>query len=214
MKAVIFAGGDMQGFRLQKKYLDRADLIICADSGVHHAFEMGVTPDLVVGDMDSVTPEDLGRIKQLGVEQEEFSAEKDFTDTELALEKALQMGATQAVILAGTGDRPDHSLANILLMVNFRKKGLEVKLAGENWEMFLIEGEARILGKKEDLLSLIPVSQEVSGIETQGLYYPLKNETIPMGSSRGISNVFLGDEATVRTKKGLLLAIKLAGSRA
>jgi len=213
MKAVVFAGGDMQGLRLQKQYLDQADLIICADSGVHHAFEMGVTPDLVVGDMDSVTPEDLIRTRQLGIEQETFSAEKDFTDTELALEKALQRGATQAVILAGTGDRPDHSLANIFLMVNFRKRGLEVRLAGENWEMFLIEGEAQIFGKKEDLLSLIPVSQEVSGIETQGLYYPLKNETIPMGSSRGISNVFLGDEAVVRTKKGLLLAIKLTGAK-
>ncbi|RKL63375.1 thiamine diphosphokinase [Thermoanaerobacteraceae bacterium SP2] len=210
MKAVIFAGGTVDDYRLQKKYVVGADIIICADSGVRHAFMMGITPDLVVGDMDSVVPEDLNRIKELGIEQETFAAEKDFTDTELALEKAYQRGATEAVILGGIGDRPDHSLANILLMVNFKKRGLEVRLAGENWEMFLIEGQVQISGKKGDLLSLIPLSREVSGIETRGLYYPLKNETIPMGTSRGISNVFLGDEVMVRTKKGLLLAVKLA----
>ncbi|AYO30103.1 MAG: thiamine pyrophosphokinae [Thermoanaerobacteraceae bacterium] len=210
MKAVIFAGGTVDDYRLQKKYVVGADIIICADSGVRHAFMMGITPDLVVGDMDSVVPEDLNRIKELGIEQETFAAEKDFTDTELALEKAYQRGATEAVILGGIGDRPDHSLANILLMVNFKKRGLEIRLAGENWEMFLIEGQVQISGKKGDLLSLIPLSREVSGIETRGLYYPLKNETIPMGTSRGISNVFLGDEVMVRTKKGLLLAVKLA----
>jgi thiamine pyrophosphokinase len=210
MKAVIFAGGTIDDYRLQKKYVVGADFIICADSGVRHAFEMGVIPDLVVGDMDSVSTEDLKKIKELGLEQETFAAEKDFTDTELALETALQRGATEAVILGGIGDRPDHTLANILLMVNFKKRGLEVRLAGENWEMFLIEGQVQISGKKGDLLSLIPLSGEVSGIETRGLYYPLKNETIPMGTSRGISNVFLGDEVMVRTKKGLLLAVKLA----
>lgn len=185
MKAVIFAGGTVDDYRLQKKYVVGADIIICADSGVRHAFMMGITPDLVVGDMDSVVPEDLNRIKELGIEQETFAAEKDFTDTELALEKAYQRGATEAVILGGIGDRPDHSLANILLMVNFKKRGLEIRLAGENWEMFLIEGQVQISGKKGDLLSLIPLSREVSGIETRGLYYPLKNETIPMGTSRG-----------------------------
>lgn len=209
MKAVIFAGGTIVDYRLQKKYVAGADFIICADSGVRHAFEMGVIPDLVVGDMDSVSPKDLKKIKELGIEQETFAAEKDFTDTELALEIAYQRGATEAVVLAGIGDRPDHSLANVLLMVNFKKRGLEVRLAGENWEMFLIDGHVQISGKKGDLLSLIPLSGEVSGIETLGLYYPLKNETIPMGASRGISNVFLGDEALVKVKNGLLLAVKL-----
>ena len=209
MKAVIFAGGEIVDHRLQKKNVSEANFIICADSGVRHAFKMGIIPNLVVGDMDSATPEDLERIKKLGIEQETFPAEKDFTDTELALEIALSRGATEAVILAGIGDRPDHSIANVLLMVNFKKRGLEVKLAGENWEMFLVEGQVQIFGKKGDLLSLIPLSLEVSGIETRGLYYPLKNETIPMGSSRGISNVFLEDKAMVKVNKGLMLAVKI-----
>ncbi|MDI3481971.1 MAG: thiamine pyrophosphokinae [Tepidanaerobacteraceae bacterium] len=211
MRALIFSGGEMKKCPCIKSYLAKADFIICADSGVRHAFELGVVPDLVVGDMDSVAPEDLKKIKELGIDQETFPAEKDFTDTELALEIALQRGATEAVILAGIGDRPDHSLANILLMVNFKKRGLEVRLAGGNWEMFLIEGQVKISGKKGDLLSLIPLSEEVSGIETRRLYYPLKNETIPMGSSRGISNVFLENEAEVKIEKGLLLAVKLSG---
>lgn len=113
------------------------------------------------------------------------------------------------MLLAGIGDRPDHSLANIFLMVYFKNKGLELKLAGEKWEMFLVEGEKQLLGKKDDILSLIPISPEAVEVETQGLYYPLKKETLPMGPARGISNVFLGDTAWVKVKHGTLLGVHI-----
>lgn len=209
MKAVIFAGGDIKNYDAVKRHLAGADIIICADGGVYHAFRMGVKPGAVVGDMDSITGDDLRRIEAMKIERIKFPPEKDFTDTELALEIALQKGASEAVILAGVGDRPDHSLANMLLLVNFKKRGLEVKLAGENWEMFLIQGEKEISGQKGDLLSLIPLGAEAEEIETGGLYYPLRRETLPMGSSRGISNVFLGEKATVKVRRGLLLGVKL-----
>ena len=93
-------------------------------------------------------------------------------------------------------------------MVGFLKRGLKLKLVGENWEMFLIESVAEIRGKKGDILSLIPVSPEVIGVETEGLYYPLKGETLFMGLARGISNEFLGKTAKVAVKEGLLLAVK------
>lgn len=214
MKAVIFAGGDIKNYEAVNKYVDKylscADFLICADSGVRHALKMGIKPNLVVGDMDSISEEDLNKIKQMKIREERFPAEKDFTDTDLALKIALKNGATEAVVLAGIGDRPDHSLANILLMVEYKKKGMNVRLAGENWEMFLIEGQAEISGEKGDLLSLIPLSEEVVEIETKGLYYPLKKETIPLGAARGVSNIFLGEKAIVKAKEGLLIAVKIS----
>ena len=136
MKAVIFAGGSIDSYKKVKKYLEGSSLIICADSGVEHAFNMGIEPDLLVGDMDSISSVSLEKANKLGIERQQFPSEKDCTDTELALDIALKKGADEAIILGALGDRPDHSLANIFLMVGFKKLGLEVKLADRNWDVF------------------------------------------------------------------------------
>lgn len=211
MKAVIFAGGYIGNYEKVRKYLSGSDLIICADSGARHAFNMGIIPDLLVGDMDSISPASMEKVKQLGIKSQGFSSEKDYTDTELALDIALKQGAREAILLGGLGDRPDHSLANIFLIVSFKKLGLKLKLADENWEMFLIDRPVEVSGEKGNILSLIPISPEVTGVSTEGLYYPLKGETLFMGPARGISNVFLGNTAKVGIKEGMLLAVKWTG---
>ncbi|MCG0275571.1 MAG: thiamine diphosphokinase [Thermosediminibacteraceae bacterium] len=208
MRAVILSGGYIRDYEAVKKHIKQGDLIICADSGVHHAFKMGVIPHLVVGDMDSISEEDKKKVRDSMVRQLTFPREKDFTDTELALDIALKEGVKEAVLLAGLGDRPDHSLSNVFLMVSYKKKGMTLIMAGENWEMFLVDGRRKIRGKKGHILSLIPITPKVSGIKTSGLYYPLNDDTLFMGTSRGISNVFLEDEAVVEIKEGMLLAVK------
>ena len=208
MKAVIFAGGQIKNYDKLKKYIEGSDLVISADSGIEHAFNMGIMPDLLVGDMDSINHDTLEKANKLGIARHNFPAEKDSTDTELALDIALAKGASEAILLGGLGDRPDHGLANIFLMVNFFNRGLKLKLVGENWEMFLIDKMAEVTGKKGDILSLIPLSPEVAGVNTEGLYYTLKGETLYMGPTLGISNVFLGNTARVKIKQGLLLAVK------
>lgn len=209
MKAVIFAGGAIGDYNHIKRYLRGADLIICADSGADYALDVQVIPDLVVGDMDSISKNSLDKINKMGILTYSFPVEKDCTDTELALELALNKGASQAVLLGGIGDRPDHSLANISLMISFLNKGLKLKLADEKWEMFLITDEEQIYGKKGDILSLISITPEVTGIETKGLYYPLNKESLFIGVPRGISNVFIEEKAIVKIKKGILLGIKV-----
>lgn len=209
MKAIIFAGGEVKHCEAFQRYLEGADIIICADRGYHYARKMGVVPNLLLGDMDSISKEDLERAKSLGVKMRGFPKEKDYTDSMLALEAAREYGATNVVLIAGIGDRPDHSLANILLMIKAREMGVDLTLVGENWEMFMIWDRAIISGEKGDLLSLIPLSWEAVEIETKGLYYPLKRENIPLGEPRGISNVFTGEKAEVKLKEGLLLAVKV-----
>lgn len=211
MKAVIFAGGDIGNYEKVKKHLSGSSLVICADSGACHAFNMGVMPDLLVGDMDSISPAGMEKVKQLGIKKYGFPCEKDYTDTELALDAALKQGADEAILLGGLGNRPDHSLANIFLMVSFKKLGLKLKLADADWEMFLIDSPLEVYGNKGDTISLIPISHKVTGVETEGLYYPLKDETLFMGPARGISNVFLGNTAKVTIMQGLLLAVKWTG---
>ena len=208
MKAVVLAGGKIENYDKVKKYLCESSLIICADSGIEHAFNMGIIPDLLVGDMDSISPEAAAKVQKLGIEKHTYPSEKDYTDTELAIDIALSKGVREVILLGGLGDRPDHSLANIYLMVNFKRQGLDLKLAGEKWEMFLIDKMAEVTGKKGDILSLIPLSPEVAGVNTEGLYYTLKGETLYMGPTLGISNVFLGNTARVTIKQGLLLAVK------
>ncbi len=211
MKTAIFAGGNIGDYKKVSKYLNGCRLVICADSGVHHAFNMGITPDILVGDMDSISSEDLKKVKQLGIEILKFPTKKDCTDTELALETALKQGAKEVIILGGYGDRPDHSLGNIFLMVRFKKLGIELKYVDEYWEVALIDSQAEINGKKGNILSLIPITPEVKGITTEGLYYPLKDAKLIMGPTLGISNVFSSDIANVIIKEGLLLAVKWTG---
>ncbi|AEE91156.1 Thiamine pyrophosphokinase [Tepidanaerobacter acetatoxydans Re1] len=208
MKAVIFGGGDIENYEKVKKYLSCCSIVICADSGARHAFNMGVVPDLLVGDMDSISPADMEKVQKWGVKKQNFPSEKDFTDTELAVCEALKLGADEALLLGGLGNRPDHSLANIFLMVSFKQQGLELKLADGNWEMFLIDEPVEIEGKEGDILSLVPITPKVTGVTTEGLYYPLKGETLLMGPARGISNVFLTSAAKVEIEQGLLLAVK------
>jgi thiamine pyrophosphokinase len=213
MKAVIFTGGDIQDYSAIKRYLEGAELVICADSGVRHAFSMNIIPDIVVGDMDSISKRDLALIASKGIRKQTFPVEKDFTDTQLALETALTEGATNAVILAALGGRPDHSLANILQMIHFKRLGMDVRLVGEDWEMFLLDKDMEISGTKGDLLSLIPISPQVTGIETEGLYYPLREENLLIGATRGVSNVFVKDTAVVKLKDGLLVAVKITAKK-
>ncbi|MGI6485885.1 MAG: thiamine diphosphokinase [Thermoanaerobacterales bacterium] len=209
MKAVVFSGGEIRNYSAIKKHMEGAKLVICADSGVRHAFSLGIVPDLIVGDMDSVSKQDLDLINSKGIKILTYPIEKDYTDTQLALETARQKGATKVMVLAALGERPDHSLANILLMVHFKRFGMDVRIAGEDWEMFLLEKDADITGSKGDILSLIPITPQVTGIETEGLYYPLKGETLKIGPARGVSNLFVKDNASIKLKDGLLIAVKV-----
>lgn len=208
MKALIFAGGNVKDYTSLKVYVKDVDFIICADSGTHHALKMGIIPDLIVGDLDSINSKALSKVKEMGIEIAEFPPEKDYTDTDLAIRIAQEKGASEAILIGGIGDRPDHSLANILLLVQYNKMGLKLRLVGENWEIFLIDKKAEIFGEKGDLLSLIPISPKVTGITTYGLYYPLKKASLYLGQALGISNVLLKDKATVQLEEGLVFAVK------
>jgi thiamine pyrophosphokinase len=210
---IILAGGDPVDARVRDRLPSDA-YVIAADSGLHLAAALGVHVDRVVGDFDSADPATVGAAEAAGAAIERHPAAKDATDLELAFDAALEHGAGLVVVAGGAGGRLDHFLANVALLASPR-------LAAVDIEMLTNDGRVRVLrggrgpvalgGVPGDLLSLIPVGGPALGITTTGLEYPLHGEALPLGTSRGVSNVIVETTATVELADGALLVVQPFG---
>jgi thiamine pyrophosphokinase len=201
LRAVIFANGQLT----RPIPLQPTDLVIAADGGTHHCLGLGIRPQVVIGDLDSVREDELEALSASGTEIITYPERKDFTDLELALLEAQKRGADQVLILAALGRRWDQSLANILLPATL--PGLDISLMDDQQEIhFIRSGKTlEITGQPGDTVSLIPLNGNAGGITTHGLEYPLYQDMLQFGSTRGISNVMLGNQASVKLSAGLLL---------
>jgi len=186
-----------------------ADLVIAADRGGSHARAWGWPVHLLVGDLDSLSAADAAALAAEGAVTITAPAAKDETDLELAVMHARQRGAREIVICAALGGRADHMLANVLLLARPELAGLSVILADAEQTLRLVRGgqTLRLCAAVGDLLSLLPVGGDARGIVTEGLLYPLRDETLYLGQARGVSNVFQAPEARVSLEEGLLLAV-------
>lgn len=207
MHAVIFAGGTSRPGNALNRAIATADLIIAADKGALTASQYGCTPAAIVGDFDSLTiPAD--ELKRMGSELVQVSVEKDETDTELALQIAIERGADTITLLGGLGgERFDHTMANILLLAGFENISIRIVDGPSTCWLLRGPGSTCIQGQPGDLLSLLPLTADATGVRTQGLYYPLKGETLRFGKPRGVSNVLTGEQAQVSLAGGMLLII-------
>lgn len=206
-RIVIFANGELNDLDKPRRLLKSDDYIICADGGTRHALALHVTPHLIIGDMDSAEREQLQAFQKAGVPMELFPHDKNETDLELALNHAVLLEPAQILILAALGGRLDQTLANITLLSGIRLSRLDVRLDDGIEEVFLCRDQAEISGKRGDLVSLIPWQGPVSGIQTENLKWPLKDETLFPEKTRGLSNEMLGETASISTMSGLLLVV-------
>lgn len=185
--------------------LNDTSVVICADGGVALARKCGLRPDLIIGDGDSISEEDLKWCSDNFVALRLVSKEKDFTDGELALAKAREFGG-MLYILGGLGGRYDHMLANIFVaakeLIHFTAICFD---NGEGALYLLPAGNYRLHGHAGLTVSLLAIMKDVEGVCFNGMHYPLKNEILPFGASRGISNFFCGEEAELFFAKGVLL---------
>src|SRR6266487_2809967 len=208
MHVVIFAGGILRPGRAFYDAIGSADMFIAADSGAATALQYGCTPRIVVGDFDSLDGlllEDLGK---RGSEIRHAAVEKDETDTELAVQVAIDEGATRITLVGALGGaRFDHTMANILLLAGF--EGVTITLVDGPSLCWLVRGpgSSAINGHGGDLVSLLPLTSDASGVRTKGLYYALKGETLSFGKPRGMSNVLIEEHAEVSVEDGMLLVI-------
>lgn len=208
MTAVIVCSGSVIDYSFHQKYFKNPGLVICVDGGAKHIRKLGLIPDVLIGDLDSITKEDFQYLSQLNVKVVKYPREKDMTDTEIAVNFALESGCTEIIIMGGIGTRLDHSLGNILLMRKLLDKGINCVIVNEHNEITLVKDKISILREEGFKLSLLPLTDIVEGIKTKGLYYELDYEDLEIGSTRGISNEFNADEAEISIRSGILMVIK------
>ncbi|RIK28695.1 MAG: thiamine diphosphokinase [Anaerolineae bacterium] len=206
-RIIIFANGDLPDLEKARALLRPDDFILCADGGTRHALALGVKPNLILGDMDSVGKEMLKKLQDDGVEIELFPRDKDETDLELALNKALELNPDEIIIAAALGGRTDQTLANIALISNTQYAIRNIRLDDGVEEIFLCRAQAEVRGRSGDLVSLIPWGEPVHGVQTENLKWRLNGETLYPDKSRGISNEMTNNIASIKIKSGLLLII-------
>ncbi|MEW9124011.1 MAG: thiamine diphosphokinase [Thermotaleaceae bacterium] len=207
MKCAIIANGDIRDYLFIKKSLLEYDFLICADGGVRHFYHMGLLPDIVVGDLDSVNEEHLQYIKAYNIPIQKFSPDKDYTDTELAIRYALDLNATDIAIFGAIGTRMDHTLSNIFLLVPLLKRGIQGKLIDEYNEISITHNNIEVEKKIGNNITILPLVSQVKGITLEGFQYPLEEYDMKMGESIGISNRVLSDYGKIIVQEGILLVI-------
>jgi thiamine pyrophosphokinase len=207
MRTVIIANGIAPDEATVRCWLNSGTRLFCADGGARTALALGLRPDVVVGDMDSLDEAQQAQLAAMGCRRVVYPVAKDWTDLELALKLAVDEGAAEIVVLGALGGRLDQELANILLLLLPELASIPTRIVDERQEMFVTRGEAAIAGQPEDIVSLIPLGGDVTGIVTEGLLYPLRDEPLLAGPARGISNVMMSEVARVTLKSGALLVI-------
>ena len=209
MRVVVVASADLDPS--DGSWLDGADQVIAADGGAGSLDRIGRRPDRLIGDLDSVEPELAARLVDAGVQVERHQPDKDASDTELALDAAIAAGATEVVLLgAFGGTRIDHELANLLLLADAALAGRDIRaVRGGSVVRALHGGErADLRGAVGDLVTLLPVGSDATGVTTDGLRWPLADATLRLGRSRGLSNEVVSRPGSVRIEHGTLLVIE------
>ena len=208
-KTVIFANGISADPSENRRYLAPGDTIICADGGTLHALAMGLTPHLIVGDLDSLPAPVAAEMEAKGVEIQRHPVNKDQTDLELALQLAVQRGAKEILLLTALGGRLDQTLANILLLTRPEWRGVRLRLAEGNQSAWLLRGPDSLTlhGEPGDTLSVVALSQHLRELTLQGVKWPLNKADVSLGSTLTISNAFVEVEAKIQLAQGIALAI-------
>ncbi|HNR67607.1 MAG TPA: thiamine diphosphokinase [bacterium] len=209
-RAIIFANGEWD-METPQPVADSRTRVIAADGGARHALACGLLPDLLVGDLDSIDPEDLSVCQQNGCEIRTYPSDKEQTDLELALQAASDAGVDEIDIYAALGGRIDQQLANLLLLVRPWAAVVTTRIISGRQQIQALRGPAqlKIDGAVGDTLSILPLSTSLTGLSLAGTVWPLENQTIKHGSTRTVSNRFSASECFVGLRRGLALIVHI-----
>lgn len=213
-QALLFANGDINDGAMVRRALQAAEnpQIIAADGGARVALYFDYLPHIVIGDLDSLSSAEVNSLQGQGVDVIRHPPEKDETDLELALKYAASEGIDWLRIVGGVGDRFDQTIANVYLLALPELEGRDVAFVAGKQEIFLLRaGTHSLYGEQGDTISLIPLGGAVYGVQTEGLYYPLKDETLAFGPARGVSNIMQREQAQISLREGVLLVIHTVG---
>lgn len=206
-RALIFANGHLPSLRAARALIQPGDRLIAADGGARHLMRLGLTPAVVVGDMDSLTETELAQLEQAGARLVRYPKDKDETDLELALGAALAEGWRSVRVVGALGGRLDQTLGNLALLAQALPRGVDLRLDDGVEEVFLVRGYMEVEGEAGDVVSLLPLGGPARGVTTHALQYSLAGETLLAERTRGISNVMLGSRAGVEVMDGVLICV-------
>ncbi len=214
MKCVILANGEYGEMEYYRGHTSDTDLLLCADGGANYAFAMGVIPSIIVGDFDSVRPEVKEYFAKQGVEMRKYPRRKDFTDTQLALSIAYDLGAEEVVLLGTLGKRLDHTLANIFSGLGMVRQGVKIIHYSPECTVYLVGKSLVLKGAQGDLVSVLSLSEEATGVYEEGFEYQVRNVAMNMESPFGISNVLTRESGKISIEKGILAVFHYPQSKA
>lgn len=210
-RIIIFANGLLtQPERLRRRLLP-GDRIFCADGGTLHALTLGLTPELIIGDLDSLPPDVTDMLAARGVSFHRHPVRKDHTDLELAFQVALAEQPAEIILATALGGRLDQMLANILLLTRPEYTSVKITLVdGPHWAIILRAGQTLTIGGQPgDTLSLLPLTSAVTQVTLTGVEWPLHATTLTLGSTYSISNTLVDSHARLKIGDGLLLVVHL-----
>lgn len=211
-RCLIITGGKLDmSFAGQFLEHERFDRVIAVDAGLEAVKVLGLEPDMIVGDFDTVKPETLAYYRRREhIVWDIHQPEKNETDTELALLKAQASGCGEIVILGATGVRMDHMLGNLHLLFPCLQKGIEAYILDSRNKLYLIDGERSFCKSKlwGNYISFLPLTEKVTGITLTGFKYPLFEKDIEIGTSLCISNELAEAEGRLTLRDGVLIVVE------
>ena len=204
MKAFIYTGGKIRPENITE-HPKGDDLVIAADSGYHNAIALGEKPAILLGDMDSIKNSELPK----DIEILKVPAEKDFTDTQLAVDTAIKQGAREIVIVGGLDGRLDHTLSNLSILEDLNKKGIFVHITNGYNRVRFIDSTSTLIPKSGfKYIGLLCLSEKAKGVSVEGCKYPLKNAKLDRSFQFAVSNEIVGNCALISVRKGSLYIVE------
>ncbi|MDD4188692.1 MAG: thiamine diphosphokinase [Eubacteriales bacterium] len=208
MKALIIAAGNEPRGKARDLAQGVWDYIVCADGGAEHALHLGIKPDLIVGDFDSLSADILKIYKDRGITVVRLPVEKDFTDLEFAIEQVLDRRANDITIAGADGGEFDHELANYMLMARYAGKDRKIRIITSEFESCVISQSKILTGNTGDKFSLLPLSSSVEELTIRGAKFETEGLLLPFGSSRALRNEFTQKRVEIYLAAGKLLCLK------
>lgn len=207
MKVLIIANGEIGDVQRIKAMLTQVDCVICADGGVRHARELGIVPNLLVGDFDSLPDEVLQEYRVAGIPIRRYPTDKDKTDMQIAVDTAIDMGASQVFLVGAFGSRWDHSYANMLMLYRLARRGIKAQILDSHNIVMVSCGKVEIEGEIGQILSLLPLGGDVRILSTDGLKYPIVDSVLTLDFPYGVSNVLIKPKAEIQVGSGWIMVV-------
>lgn len=209
MNVLVALNGEIKNHKHIRSVVDKYNIgfIVCADGGVNHIDEMGLIPDMLIGDMDSAKKDIVEKFEKSGVKLLKYPPAKDEIDGQLAVDKAIELNPTGIIIIGAMGKRIDQTMASFHLLKRVNDKAINGLIIDEETIVRVISNKTFVNGEIGDIVSIIPFGGTVKGITLSGFQYPLKGATMDYGYPYGISNVVISKDSFIDMSDGELLFI-------